>query len=723
MTTTFRFTSPARAGLVYLAAGLAGTAPAFSEDLAFASGEVQHLDRFEVNGDGSGATLPSRTSTRLPLTIRETPQAVTSIGRLRMDQEMLFSINDVMQSVTGVHTSFYDSQRPLYFARGFQITDFQVDGVPSYSGSTNQEYDTALYERVEVIRGANGLLSGAGVPSATVNLTRKRPGRDLALAARATVGSWDYLRGEVDAQVPLSRSGAVRSRFVLAAQDRESYRDRYEDQKTAWLGTFEADLTPTTVLNAGYQFQENDPTAPLWGVIPRFAADGSLAHLPRSTNFSTNWTEWSRESGTAFASIDQKVGEDWTLRAVYNRTEGDTYSLRVYASGFPDAATGRGLYLLGGVGETNDVRENVDLYASGKLKLLGREHDLVLGWNWNRIDADSPTYASIAAWRYDIPDYRVFDGEAPRPNLAKTGARRVSITDQSGLYGSLRVRVTDPLSVIAGARLSAWETRTDNFNTSGAFTGATGAYEVKNEVTPYLGAVYDLSRVWSAYASYTDVFRPQNYRDKDNSLLSPVLGTNLEGGVKAEFFAGRFQVSLSVFETEQDNYAVRDMTQPENSLPDGSSAYVGVDGTKSHGVEVELTGYVTPGWTVNFGYANVNTKRHTLDLTYANVPEHTLQFSTHYQLPGVLERLSVGAGVNWQGRAVGYGISHPTLGRVTVEQGDFALVNLFANYRFTEHLSAGLSVRNALDRSYWATLDYPNYGEPRNVSVSLRWNY
>jgi outer membrane receptor for ferric coprogen and ferric-rhodotorulic acid len=689
--------------------------------------ELVQLEEFDVVSDREAILLPAQTSTRLALTIRQTPQSVSVMDRTRMDLESLFSVDDVLKNVTGVHVSFYDTQRPLYFARGFQITEFQVDGMPTYSGSTNQEYDTALYERVEVVRGAHGLMTGAGIPSATVNLTRKRPGREFATALNATTGSWDYARGEADLTVPLTADGRVRSRFVVTAQTRESFRDRYAEDKFAWLATAEADLTAATTLGVGYQFQDNDPTSPMWGTLPRFAADGSLARLPRATNFSTNWTEWQRESGTAFINLTQKLGDNWVFRAAYNRTEGSTFSLRVYASGYPDLNTGAGLWLLAGVGETEDTRDSLDVYLSGKFSALGREHDLVLGWNLNNLEAWSPTYASITGgayfWRYDIPDYRTFNGDAPHPTLVKTGASRISITDQSGFYATTRLRPAERASLILGARLSSWETRANNYNTAGAYTSTTGAYAVKDEVTPYVGTVVDLNEVWSAYASYTDIFRPQNYKDKDNNLLAPVLGTNLEAGLKAEFFARRFQVSFGVFETKQDNYAVRDNTQPPNSLPDGSSAYLGVNGTKSEGFELEMTGYIRPGWTASLGYSHINTTRHPLDLTYANVPEHLLRFHTNYQFTGALKNLSAGAGVNWQGEAAGYGIPHPALGTVTVEQGAFALVNLNASYRFTKNLMLTAALRNALDKTYWATLDYPNYGEPRALSVSLRWRY
>jgi outer-membrane receptor for ferric coprogen and ferric-rhodotorulic acid len=723
--------------LLCLAAFLAASTPplraqavadsADATDAADVMGDPVKLDAFSVNGDKVGPATPTPVATKLPLSVRQTPQSISIIGRDRLDAELLTSVNDVMKNVTGVYATFFDTQRPAYYARGFKIEEFQVDGMPSFSSSTNMEFDTGLYERVEIIRGAHGLLTGAGIPSAVINLQRKRPGKTFAAALNATAGSWDLYRAEADVTVPLTKDGRVRSRFVAVTQTADSFRDRYSEEKGAWLASAEADLTATTTLGAGYQFQDNDPTNPIWGTTPRFASDGSLAHLPRSTSFSTNWTEWQRDSATAFVTLDQKLGEKWAFRAAYNRTEGSTSSLRVYASGFPNLTTGAGLFLLAGVGITEDTRDTLDLYLSGKFSLLGREHDLVIGWNQNNLESYAPTIASITSgayyYRYDIPDYRTFNGEAPCPTIVLTGASRVTTTDQNGFYATTRLRPFDRASVILGARLSSWETYADNYSTAGAYTSRTGAYKVTDEVTPYVGVVYDLNDTWSAYASYTDIFRPQNYKDKNFELLSPVLGTNLEAGLKAEFFAKRFQVSFGVFQTEQDNYGVVDASVPLNSLPDGSTAYLGVNGTKSEGFELELTGFIRPGWTTSLGYSNINTHRHALDLTYANIPEHLLRFHTNYQFTGALKKLSAGLGVNWQSEQVGYGVTYINNTTTTVEQSAFALVNLNASYQLTENLTLTAAVRNALDKNYWATLDYANYGEPRAISASLRWRF
>ncbi|MGQ5265854.1 TonB-dependent siderophore receptor, partial [Xanthomonas arboricola] len=333
-----------------------------ADDAAADASNAKTLDQVNVNGAVSRAQ--PATTTRLPLTLQETPQSVSVIGLQRLEEQSLFSIDDVMRNVTGVNVSFYDTQRPLYFARGFQITDFQVDGLPTYSGATNQEYDTVFYDRIEVIRGANGLLTGAGIPSATVNLLRKRPGKDFDASFAVSAGTWDFRRMQADVNAPLTEDGRWRSRVVAAWQDRDYYYDRYHDNKMSGMAVLEGDLTDSTTLTVGYQRQDNSPIGSTWGTVPFFAADGSPANLPRSTNMAPKWSRWQRETSTAFANLEQRFGEDWLLRVNYAHTKGDVQSLRVYGTGYP-AADGSGIFLRTGAGETSDARDGVDVYLSG----------------------------------------------------------------------------------------------------------------------------------------------------------------------------------------------------------------------------------------------------------------------------------------------------------------------------------------------------------------------
>ena len=142
---------------------------------------------------------------------------------------------------------------------------FQMDGLPVYSDDTNQQFDSAFLERVDTVRGANGIRTGVGVPSATVNMIRKRPGKTLGGSVAATVGRWDFYRLEADLNAPLTADGSVRSRFVVAPQKEHTFYNRNKKEKFSFMGIVEADLGSATTVSLGYQRQNNDPTAPIWG--------------------------------------------------------------------------------------------------------------------------------------------------------------------------------------------------------------------------------------------------------------------------------------------------------------------------------------------------------------------------------------------------------------------------------------------------------------------------
>lgn len=664
-------------------------------------------------------------STRLQLTARETPQSVSTVSREQMERQSLTSIDAVLRNVTGVAVSFYDTQRPLYYARGFQITDFQVDGLPTFSSSTNQEFDTALYERVEIVRGANGILTGVGVPSATVNLIRKRPQRDFAASVAVTAGSWNLWRAELDLNAPITADGHVRSRIVIAPQKKDSFRDRYSEDKTAVLAALEADVGLSTVVALGFQRQTNDPKAPIWGTIPRFATDGTPVDLPISTSFSPPWTRWSRTSATTYATLEHQFNDDWSLKAALNHTEGDTFSLRTYGYGatvslapFINPTTGKGATLYAGVGGGSDKQDTVDAYLSGKLGLGGREHDLVFGLSSTRIDTRTDSYASVANWSYAIPNIYTWDGNAPAPTATKTGAYRTQVTQQTGLYTSARWRLADALSVLTGVRVTNWHRHNDNFNTAGVYLNKTAVQDETNRITPFVGAVYDITPAVSAYSSYTRIFNPQNYKDRNNQPLSPVVGSNAEVGLKTDLFDRRLQASFALFQTVQDNYGVRD-SAILTPLPDGTFPYTAVNGTKAEGFEMEISGKVNASWRISAGLTNAKVTRAATDLIYANLPEYLVQLGTDYQFTGALAPLSLGGNLMWQSTIEGFNIPHPS-GTVTVEQSPVAVLNLRAGWKFNPKLSATLAVNNATDRKYWANLDYGNYSDPRNVSLTMR---
>ena len=120
-------------------------------------------------------TRSMSTATRLNLSIKETPQSISVVTRQQMDDFNLNTLTDVLRQTTGVTVQHLDSDRAGYSFRGYGIDNFQIDGMLNTFGRMKSDADTIIYDRIEVVRGATGLTTGAGNPSATVNMIRKRP--------------------------------------------------------------------------------------------------------------------------------------------------------------------------------------------------------------------------------------------------------------------------------------------------------------------------------------------------------------------------------------------------------------------------------------------------------------------------------------------------------------------------------------------------------------------
>ena len=124
-----------------------------------------------------------RSANGLVLSQRDTPQSTSVITRQQMDDRAIGSVRDVMENATGMNVQQAESERLTYYSRGFSMDTFQFDGVVKPLNSLYQfgegNLDPAIYDHVEIIRGATGLMSGTGNPGGSVNFIRKRPTREF----------------------------------------------------------------------------------------------------------------------------------------------------------------------------------------------------------------------------------------------------------------------------------------------------------------------------------------------------------------------------------------------------------------------------------------------------------------------------------------------------------------------------------------------------------------
>ncbi|MHC0465178.1 ferric-rhodotorulic acid/ferric-coprogen receptor FhuE [Kosakonia cowanii] len=666
-------------------------------------------------------TQTTSAGTKMTLVQRDIPQSISITTQQRMKDQQLETLGDVLKNTTGVFESAADSDRSTYYSRGFLIDNYMVDGIPTIFETRwnlgDALSDTAMYERIEVVRGATGLMTGAGNPSASVNMVRKHAdSREFTSNVSAEYGSWNKQRYVADVSTPLTDDGRIRGRAVAGYQHNDSWLDRYSQEKKFFYGVLDVDLTASTAFSVGYDYQETDVDSPTWGGLPRWYTDGTKTHPSRSDSTAPDWAYNNKVSKRTFATLKQGLGSDWLLTVNGTHTETQLDSKALYVDGTVDKSTGlmvspygASYPYVGGTGYNTGMRkvDALDTFANGSYELFGRQHELMVGGNLSK---QNNRYFS--SWENildtSLGNYSNFNGNYPETQWAPLSLAQEDTIRQQSAYLATRISLADPLHLIAGARYTKYklETLTQDLE--------------KNNLSPYAGLIFDINDTWSTYASYTSIFKPQEYRDAQGKYLSPVTGKNYELGVKSDWMNSRLTASLAVFRIEQDNLGqTTGGVVPGTS---GESAYEAVDGAVSRGVELEINGALTDNWQMTFGATRYVANDKDGNAVNPNLPRTSIKTFTSYRLP-MLQELTVGGGVNWQNST--WANVSTANGNFRSEQGSYALVDLFARYQVTKQLSVQANIDNLFDKKYDTNVDSRSYvyGEPRNFSVSANYRF
>ncbi|MFJ4119525.1 TonB-dependent siderophore receptor [Pseudomonas psychrophila] len=667
---------------------------------------------------GSYTTGAMQTATKLPLTLRETPQSVSVVTRKRMDDKAMTTISDVVQSAPGIYlNNSGGAGRPTFSARGFDVDTILYDGFPTsfLTYLPSSEANLAMYDRVEIVRGATGLAQGAGSPAGAINLIRKRPPHEFQATLTGSAGSWDDYSSTLDIGGPLNENGTLRARTVISRQDAKSFRDSVGSDADLFYGVVDADLSDSTTLTLG-AYRQKDHTNYVWGGLPMVRGGGHLG-LSRDTFLGHDWEYMDNRTTGYFATLEHGLANDWKLRmaAMQSTTHTDVLASSIWAYNRH--------YLWTQAMEQKET--GYDLAFSGPFQLLGQEHDLTVGVSKRQLD-----YRTGKLWEAFIDngtDLFTWDprGHA-KPDIVKGPNGRPETTTQDSLYASTRLRLTEPLSLILGGRLDWYEFENR--------TNPESSYKVTRNLTRYAGLVYDLNPHHSVYVSYTDIFKPQTEKGIGAEVIVPIVGENYEVGIKGEYFDGALNASAAIFQIDQKNRALE--------LPDvkgcGTSAisacYEASGLVRSRGIDLELQGALTENWQLAGGYTYTQTKyvsdtNATLEGQDFNrrLPRQLFKLSTIYTLPGDLQRWRIGGDVYQQSQIRTSGGSGTTAWQN--RQGSYTVAGLVAGYKASEQLDLQLNVNNLFDRTYYVSIanggydPYDIYGDPRNMKLTARYSF
>jgi outer membrane receptor for ferric coprogen and ferric-rhodotorulic acid len=682
--------------------------------LAYAAADEVTLPSTEIQSSAASVDAPSQgyqgvtatSTTRLGLTDRETPQAVTTVTREQIDDYKMNSIKDALRAAPSVTVEQIETDRTEFTSRGFTINTFEYDGMgmPFAGDLLIGDQDLAEYEQVDVLHGANGLMSGTGNPSATVNFVRKRPTDTFQAKIGASVGAWDNRRVDADVSGPLTDSGNVRGRFIYAHDKGNSYLDRYSHELNVAAGLLDFDLTDADTLTVGFSQHNSDSNGSTWGNLPLTDTDGNAIHYSsRSSNVGQPWTYWNMHTQRAFAELKHDFGNGWhsklSLTGVTQYQDTDMYYIAGVtgdvASAYATHITSKDHQLIG------------EGQLSGPFSLFGREHELTVGANYGRSHHKANEHDIDENGYYDTSFSGALAGSLVRPSLDYTfDTNNENYSDtQKSLYAGARFSLMDDLHWVVGARMLSADGKGDSY-------GVDHYTREHGKVTPYTGLVYDLNDQWSVYGSWTQIFNPQYKVGTDGRMVDPLEGSSTEVGVKGSLLDSRLNVTAAVFKTKQENVA------EYVGYVGGQSLYNALD-YKSHGVELQASGEAAPGLEILGGYTYVRIDDDNGDRARKFVPTHSFRGMATYRLPG-MPKAKVGTRVSWQGPVESDSNS-------AVRQNAYALVDLMTSYDIDQHWSTSLNLNNVTDRKYLMSLyesaTSSNYGAPRNLTASVTWTY
>lgn len=682
--------------------------------------DVQQLNSIELHATSDDAssektqayiTTNSSSASKLNLKIQETPQTVNVVTRQQIEDFNLSSSRDVLKNTPGVTVNNVETERAVYMARGFEISNILNDGIGSPASSynyNNTNPDTFIYDRIEVIKGADALINTYGDPGATINQIRKRPTPEFQANLGISYGSWNTQRYEADVSGPVTQYGRVRARVMGYEQTGDSYLDRYALEKNGMAAILDADITDKTLVTVGYSIEKNKPNANNWGALPLLGSDSKQLDYDRDFNPNPDWTHWDYQTQNAFIELKQQLSANWNVQLSYNYSESDHQSRLMYYYGNPNP-DGSGVNLTAWGGKEDSKRHIFDAQMKGTFDLLNKTHELVFGYNYvqtQQNDHESTGTIHDPA----VVDSNTTDWASWTPqNVTWSGFSDASDYQQKthSLYAASRLHLSDDLKLILGAHYVQAQ--------SHGISYGSGVNYDEHKFSPYAGITYNFSPEYTGYMSYSSIFRPQIGVDKNNHALKPIDGKSYEIGLKSSWLNEKLTGNLAIFKTQQSNYPLR--------KADGNplDRKVETSDLSAQGIEVGVAGQFTEHLNVSVGYAQFSMKD---DINGGDArtynPNQTFNLLTTYTLPQ-FPQLKLGASVQWQDDISLFEVST----QATIRQEAYALLNLMMSYQSNPKLSFQFNANNITNEKY--LFSFPDaqafYGPPSQYTASMKYKF
>jgi iron complex outermembrane receptor protein len=620
------------------------------------------------------------TAVRSGLKPMDNPQTIQVIGAEIIEQQQAIRLSEVLKNANGVYvSSARGGATESFFSRGYDMSANNMfkNGFRYNSGSIP---DVSGLDKVEFLKGSSALLFGNVAPGGILNLVTKTPSFTSGGEISMQMGSYAYYKPAFDFYGPLSKSIAFR--INGSYENSESFRDVVKNERLYVNPSLLFIVNPRTQITVQGDYLTADWTPDFGtGIIGKQILD-----LPRNAFYGSLWSNGNTKSASASILLNHDFNKNWKLNfnssyQTYNRTQKSTAQL----SGLDDTK----IYPTPGYWNRGLTQgKNLEQILGDQLSLQGNfntgsvKHQIFTGVDWENSFATAYTYAFNEQavkvnGKYDPSLYDTiylfdFDPSTQRNDIPNARATQIGKTETNrfGVYFQDLISVTDKFKVLAGIRWSWQEAEVTTYKETSTGAGdpektvpTVTPKRLDNAFSPKVGLVYQPLKDMSLFASYSSSFTPNTGTTIDLQPLEASIIDQYEAGIKKDFWNGALSTNVTVYQITNSNLAQTAEFNTDGSLNTDTTKKTLGGGTKSKGVEIDITAKPVEGLSIIGGYS-YNDMRYTNTSgtngsfvegdRVARTPVNTANLSFFYTLPsGVLKGLSFGAIGNYIGDRLG----------------------------------------------------------------------
>jgi catecholate siderophore receptor len=703
----------------------------------------------------------------------DTPQTITVIRKELLEDQAAGSLAEALRNTPGITFTLGENGNTTagdsITMRGFDTSNsIFLDGVRDLGAVSRDVFNT---EQIEIVKGPSGSDNGRGAPSGYINMSSKQPTLENAVSGTLTGGTASRRRvtGDINYAIEGLDGAAFRFNTMYDAGDKVG-RDVADSGRWAFAPSFALGLGSSTraYFNYLYTKQSNTPDGgipaigllgftsatttgtPAVAIHPSIIAAINAAEPVDRDNFYGSKDDYERvHANMITARLEHDLSASTTLR---NTSRYGRYTLRRTLTGInavtvfsgtnaaptilpPEEWTvSRSRQLRDEVNEILTNQTNVtSLFRTGFL-----EHSLSAGFEFvyeRQLSRTSSSFGTTTAANLYNPS--TADSFALLvPNAGATDGQ--TITGAAYLFDT--VKFGEHWQVNGGLRFDNYRTRTTTTPATTVTAAGVPALEADGTLLTYkLGLVFKPFEYASIYANYATSEQPpggatfalnSGATNINSPNLDPQEARTVELGTKWDLLENRLVVTAALFDTRNRN----DLAQT-----DIAGEIIQYGERKVRGVELAVSGMITPAWQVTAGFASLDAKvvEGTRDGTTTNpsstgtqgaeltfTPKLSFTSWTTYRFPF---GLTIGGGGRYTDSQFRNGnATQGTQANLAVNP-DAWVFDVMAGYDVNERIGLQLNVQNVTDKFYLNSLNNGGsrfvLGQPRTVLLNASFRY